>query len=82
MFDRLQGEFPEYYNGQTIRIWRKKDERQEFIFCNMKYPVISNLLQKFEKRFDITEWVNPKPKPIFTKDRWYLIHEFYWTLKA
>jgi len=80
MFDDLQKLFPEYYNGQTIRIWRKKDEIQEFMFCNLKYPVISNLLQKFEKRFNWS--INRNELPIFTKEHWYLIHEIYWTLKA
>ena len=83
MFDILQKQFPEYYNGQTIRIWRKKDETQELLHWNISYPVISNLLQKFEKRF------NENIKTIlglgsitFTKEKWYLIHEFYWTLKG
>jgi hypothetical protein len=81
-FSRLKRIMPEYYSGQTIRVSRKENEKQELIFYDLDYPVIMNLLHLYAKRFsplqteNYIDWVNAG-----MHREWTLVFEKYWSKK-
>ena len=82
-FQLLQDIIPEYYSGQTIRVSRKQDEKQELIHYNFNYPILPNLLHIYAKRF-----FHDKPVSFYEEfqknlinDHWNLVFEKYWSSK-
>ena len=59
------------YAGQTIRLSRKRDEKQRLLHYNFQYKTIMNLYQVYQKRFNITE------TPMHSLNDYACIYEWY-----
>ena len=59
------------YAGQTIRLSRKRDEKQRLLHYNFQYKTIMNLYQIYQKRFSITE------TPMHLLNDYACIYEWY-----
>ena|SRR5688572_23070162 len=77
-FQTLQNVIPEYYNGQTLRMSLKENEKQELIHYSFRYPYIERLARVYINRFNI-----PKENiPIYGEPPIYsCVFEKYWSAK-
>jgi hypothetical protein len=85
IFAQLQIRFPEYYSGQTIRLSRKENEKQELIYSNLEYPIIPNLLELYSKRFFQNEskaFFEEFQENLIYDNHWSLVFERYWSQKT
>ena len=82
VFTLAQMSIPEYYSGQTIRVSRKKGEKQELLFYNLDHELMLNLLHMYARRFpelqtsNYLNWINEGMPKI-----WHLVPEKYWSYK-
>jgi len=84
IFSSLQDRVPEYFSGETIRLSRKEGEKQEYIYCNLDYPIIPNLFEIYSKRFfqnKSKEFFELFQQNLITDTQWHLVFEKYWSFK-
>jgi len=71
-FQQLRDDSNNYkYAGQTIRLSRKRDEKQMLLHYNLVFKTIMNLYQVYQKRFNITE------TPMHSLNDFACIYEWY-----
>ena len=74
--DYLWNEYRQYYSGETIRLSRKHNEKQELIAIDREHYCIPNLYNIYAKRFDFPELPHDYNDGRF---RYKLVFEKYWS---
>ena len=74
--DYLYTEYRQYYSGETIRLSRKQNEKQELIAIDREHYCIPNLYNIYAKRFDFPELPHDYNDGRF---RYKLVFEKYWS---